>query len=83
MLTFGDIVIKFERGFVQCFGCGPIVFRSTIICIDSIMEIIFSEKTSSTVFELLYYLLILKQNPKGYLTEDTKINHVVKWVQIS
>ena len=37
---FGDIVIKFERGFVQCFDCGSIVFLSTpgtatIICTHS------------------------------------------------
>ena len=25
---FGDIANKFERGFVQCFGCGSIVFLS-------------------------------------------------------
>ena len=28
MLIFGDIVIKFEMGFVQFIGCGSIVFLS-------------------------------------------------------
>ena len=38
MLIFGDIVIKFESGFVQWFGWGSIVLLSvpgtaTIICV--------------------------------------------------
>ena len=40
MLIFGDNVITFERGFVQCCGCGSTVFliisaTAMIICIHS------------------------------------------------
>ena len=43
MQIFGHVIIKFEWGFVQCFGCGYVVFlnmpgTATIICIHSETE---------------------------------------------
>ena len=53
ILIFGDIVLKFERGFVKCCDLAPMsnVFLSTpaiatIISIQSKTEHLFSEKQS-------------------------------------
>ena len=65
-MLFFYIVIKFERGFVQYFGFGSVVFLSapgtdTIICIQSKTENLFCEKKifhfPSTVFEFLQLCL--------------------------
>ena len=51
MHVFGDIVIKSETGFVQCCGCGSIVFltastAATIICIHTKTKNLFSGNKS-------------------------------------
>ena len=95
MLIFGDIVLKFGRGFVQCFG-SIFVLRApataTIICIQSKTENLFSEENKlplslclsffnfvSVIFGVI--LTLGKQIPMGYLSDQTSIMPVVKTVQ--
>ena len=63
---------------------------ATVICIQSKTENIFSEKASTfTVWSFHNFVLVIfgviltlgKHNPKGYLSEKTRIMAVVKRVQ--
>lgn len=87
---FGDIVLKFERGSVQC--CWSIVFLSApgtaTICIHSKTENHISQKKKSLHNILLPLSIMCRailtlgdQTPKGYFSEETRIMPVVKTVQ--
>ena len=87
MLIFGDIVLKFERGFAH-YGAPA---TATIIGIQSKIDNLFSEKKSfhfhclsfcnfvSVIFRVI--LTLGKQTLKSYPSEETRIMPVVKRAQ--